>query len=108
MAHNMLVGLLLLLVLSAPPSPAAEPDLERGEATFQKTCTVCHYPDRTEKKLGPGLKGLFEKKTLANGEEMTVENVTAGIEAGGNGMPPYKGLLSGVDMSNLLAYLQSL
>ena len=108
MAHSRYYGCLLILALAAPLVRAADPEPEKGQATFQKTCVACHYADKTEKKLGPGLKELYEKPTLNNGKQVTDENVKAWIENGGNGMPPYKTLLSAGDISNLLAYLKTL
>ncbi len=57
-------------------------------------------PIRREKKIGPGLKGLFKRDKLANGKKVTDATVREQIDQGGNGMPPYKDLLSDDEKDN--------
>jgi len=74
---------------------------------FQQ-CGVCHNADSDQKKMGPGLKGLFKKDKLANGKKLTDANIRAKIEEGGNGMPAYKDMLTDAEKNNLIAYLKTL
>ncbi|MGD0360876.1 MAG: c-type cytochrome [Bryobacteraceae bacterium] len=94
-------------VASSVALAAKKGDPAKGKEVFQQ-CTPCHNADSTDKKMGPGLKGLFTKDKLNNGKKPTEENVRAQIEEGGNGMPAYKEMLSDDDMVNLLAYLKTL
>src|ERR1035441_3444930 len=87
--------------------PAAKGDAEKGKEVFQ-VCGVCHNPDSDEKKMGPGLKGLFKKDKLANGKKPTEANIRAKIDEGGNGMPGYKEMRSEEHTSELMAYLKTL
>ena len=82
-------------------------DAAKGKEVFEQ-CSVCHNADSTEKKMGPGLKGLFKKDKLANGKKPTEANVKAKIDEGGNGMPAYKDMLSDKEKDDLLAYLKTL
>ena len=82
-------------------------DAEKGKEVFQP-CSVCHNADSTEKKMGPGLKGLFSHEKLNNGKKPTEANVRAKIDEGGNGMPAYKELLSDDEKDDLIAYLKTL
>lgn len=82
-------------------------DAKKGEETFEQ-CKVCHNADSTEKKMGPGLKGLFSHEKMANGKKPTEENVLAKINEGGNGMPAYNEMLSNDEKKDLLAYLKTL
>jgi cytochrome c2 len=82
-------------------------DAAKGKDVFDQ-CAGCHNADSTEKKMGPGLKGLFAKETLKNGKKPTYENVLQQVEEGGNGMPGYKDLLSDQEKKDLMAYLQTL
>lgn len=82
-------------------------DAAKGKETFEQ-CSGCHNADSTEKKMGPGLKGLFAKDTMAGGVKPTYENVLHQINEGGNGMPGYKDLLSDQEKKDLMAYLQTL
>ena len=86
---------------------AKDGDAAKGKEVFDQ-CTVCHNADSTEKKMGPGLKGLFQKEAMANGKKPTEENVTAKINEGGNGMPGYADMLTDVEKKDLLAYLKTL
>src|ERR1700722_11990791 len=86
---------------------AQKGDAAKGKEVFEQ-CSVCHNADSTEKKMGPGLKGLFAKDKLSNGKKPTEANVKAKIDEGGNGMPPYKEMLSDDEKADLLAYLKTL
>jgi mono/diheme cytochrome c family protein len=81
-------------------------------------CGACHYFDResrfedkgtkTNWLIGPGLKGLFKKEKLpASGRDATDENVKLQILEGGSGMPSYSHL-SEEEISNMIAYLDSI
>ena len=87
-------------------SPAG--DAEKGKSVFEDNCAVCHNADSDEKKMGPGLKGLFKHDKLKNGKKPTEANVKAIINAGGNGMPAYSDMLSDEERDNVLAYLKTL
>jgi cytochrome c2 len=80
---------------------------EKGKEVFEQ-CGVCHNADSDEKKMGPGLKGLFKKEKLADGKKVTEATVRAKINEGGNGMPAYQELLSDEEKTNLIAYLKTL
>lgn len=94
--------------LTASPSllPAAG-DAAKGKAIFEQ-CSVCHNADSDEKKMGPGLKGLYKKDKMANGKKPSDATVKAKIDEGGNGMPAYKDMLSDGEKDDLLAYLKTL
>lgn len=96
-----------LAIASCSAVMAQKGDAEKGKEVFQQ-CGVCHNSDSTEKKMGPGLKGLFSKDKMNNGKKPTEENVRAQIDEGGNGMPAYKEMLGDDDKDNLIAYLKTL
>lgn len=82
-------------------------DAEKGKEVFQQ-CGVCHNADSTEKKMGPGLKGLFQNEKMNNGKKPTEANVREKIDEGGNGMPSYKEMLSDEEKNDVIAYLKTL
>jgi cytochrome c2 len=94
------------LVGSAPQLKAAG-DAAKGKEVFEQ-CSVCHNADSDEKKMGPGLKGLFKHDKLVNGKKVTEANVLDKINEGGNGMPAYKDVLSDKEKADLIAYLKTL
>ena len=91
-------------VIASPPAG----DAEKGKAVFEDNCAVCHNADSDEKKMGPGLKGLFKHEKLKNGKKPTDANVSTIIKEGGNGMPAYSDMLSDDERANVLAYLKTL
>ena len=82
-------------------------DAAKGKVVFQQ-CAMCHRGDSADKKIGPGLKGLFQNDKLLNGKKATEGNIRAQIDAGGNGMPPYKDMLSDQEKDDVVAYLKTL
>lgn len=100
-------SLLTLGLISLPSVAAQNGNAEKGKEVFEQ-CSVCHNADSDEKKMGPGLKGLFKKEKMQNGKKPTEENVQALINAGGNGMPAYEELLSKEELGDLMAYLKTI
>jgi cytochrome c len=82
-------------------------DAEKGKTVYEQ-CSVCHDAESTDAKIGPGLKGLFKNAKLPSGKATSDANVLAQINAGGNGMPAYKDILSDAEKADLLAYLKTL
>ena len=89
-----------------------------GESVFQKTCTACHTVTQ-EKRIGPGLAGLFgAKREFKEGGSLVVDenyiresilNPSARIVKGyGNMMTPFAGLLQEEEMTGLIEYIKSL
>jgi cytochrome c len=103
-----------MAVLAASPmvfgqaKKAAAGDATKGKDVFESNCSVCHNADSAEKKMGPGLKGLFKKEKLNNGKKPTEANIRALINAGGNGMPSYDDMLTPEEKNDVVAYLKTL
>lgn len=100
----------ICLALAAGPkmAPAAgKGDAAKGKEVFEQ-CTVCHNADSEEKKMGPGLKGLFKREKLTNGKKPTEANIRTQVDEGGKGMPAYKEMLSDQEKDDLIAYLKTL
>jgi cytochrome c len=83
-------------------------DAAKGKEVFDAQCAVCHDAASTEKKTGPGLKGLFQKAKLSDGKKVTEANVRARINAGGNGMPAFEEMISKEEMNDLIAFLKTI
>src|SRR2546423_9705061 len=104
---RMIAACVLLAGASKVMLSAGKGDAAKGKAVFEQ-CAVCHNPDSDEKKMGPGLKGLFKKDKMNNGKKPSDATVKARIEEGGGGMPAYKDMLSDSEKTDLLAYLRTL
>ena len=81
--------------------------VSKGKAVFEQ-CTGCHSAETDEKKVGPPLKGLFQRFKLRNGKVVNEKNVRSRIEQGGDGMPAFSSLLSDKQMIDLMSYLKTL
>ncbi len=79
----------------------------RGKEVFEQ-CSGCHSAETDERKVGPSLKGLFQRGKLRNGQAVTERNVRSKIEQGGNGMPAFSKLLSDKEKIDLISYLKAL
>ena len=94
---------------AAYAQPAAKGDAAKGKTIFDAQCSVCHDAATTDKKMGPGFKGLYKRPKLATtGKATSDANVLDKINIGGNGMPPYKDSLNDTERANLIAYLKTL
>jgi len=83
--------------------------VERGRVLFDKQCSFCHYADRTDSKMGPGLKGVLKGETLpASGRPPTPKNVTRQLLNPYKNMPSFKATLSEQEIEYLVAYLKTL
>ena len=79
-----------------------------GEKLFAANCSACHYPDRKDVKVGPGLLGLFNNPKLPeSGQPATEENVSQRIITGGDKMPPFKHLKE-EELKAIVDYLKTL
>jgi hypothetical protein len=79
-----------------------------GRDLFKANCDLCHFPDRTDTKVGPGLKGVFKHGRLpATGRPTSEKTVRDQILNGGKKMPPFKHLKQG-EVSAIIEYLKTL
>ena len=104
----MLAGQTLLAQGKGKGKGAPAGNAQAGKELFEANCSVCHNADSTERKMGPGLKGLFMHEKLVNGQAVNDANVQMFIDMGGNGMPGFADLLIPAEKADLIAYLKSL
>lgn len=79
----------------------------RGKEIFDQ-CSGCHSAETDDKRVGPSLKGLFQRSKLRNGKAVTEKSVRSRIEQGGDGMPAFSDLLSDKEKIDLMSYLKTL
>jgi cytochrome c2 len=107
-----------MLAQDAPPakSPkkvsshsAAGGSAVRGKEVFEKKCAMCHFADSDQKKIGPGLKGIFKRGTFTvNGNKVTTESLKTWIENGDAMMPGMKETLEPAQIKDVVAYVKTL
>ena len=89
-----------------------------GESVFQKSCTACHT-STTEKRIGPGLAGLFgAKREFKKGGSFTADEsyiresilnpATRVVKGYANMMTPFAGLLKEEEITGLIEYIKTL
>jgi cytochrome c len=82
---------------------------ERGKEIFDKKCGICHYAENDQKKIGPGLKGLYKRGTFTvNNNKVTDETLKTWIENGDTLMPPFKDVLEQAQIKDVVAYVKTL
>jgi mono/diheme cytochrome c family protein len=109
-----------LLAQDPPPAGDAAPKktaasggnaaaVARGKEVFDKKCAMCHYADREDKKIGPGLKGLMKRGTFTiNGSKVTTTSLTTWIENGDSMMPGMKEALEPAQIKDVVIYVKTL
>ena len=79
-----------------------------GKEDFMANCAICHYHDSRDRKVGPGLVGLFKNPMLPDSGMPTNEKtVRERILNGGKKMPPFRHLKKG-KITAIIEYLKSL
>jgi len=81
---------------------------QAGERIFRADCLACHHADSADNKIGPGLAGLFDRDEFAGGRGVTRDNVREQILTPAGTMPAFDGFLTEEELSDLIAYLESL
>lgn len=93
---------------AAAPKTDLQGNIERGATIFNNKCSACHYADREDNKLGPGLKNILKKGKLPHsGRPANIENIKSQLMRPILVMPSFSNL-SGQELADLLAYLKTL
>ena len=105
---GIIVSLLISLSVGYSNPGKRTGDIERGENLFVSKCAFCHYTDSKDKKVGPGLKGIFKEKALPLSKKpVTRENVQNQIKNPLANMPAFPEL-SEQDILDITEYLRVL
>ena len=108
MTNRLLACAALSLTLVSGLAFAQKPgDAAKGKEVFEQ-CGVCHSADTVEKKMGPGLKGLYKRAKLINGQKPSDAAILALVNKGKGAMPAFAEVLSADEKADLLAYLKTL
>ena len=75
----------------------------------EKGCNDCHFVDRTDTKVGPGLKGIFKRDRLpVSGRAVNEANMRKQLISPFRAMPSYANRLSDQQIKALIAFLKTL
>ena len=106
-----LLGAGAMLATGSPTTTnnASAAAVKRGKDVFQQKCSVCHYDNSEQKKIGPGLKGISKRGTFSvNGNKITDDSLKTWIENGDQLMPPFKDVLEPGQIKDVIAYVKTL
>lgn len=87
--------------------PTAE-KIAKGKELFGTWCEICHFDKASEKKVGPGLKGLFKRGKFADGRKVDEASLRVWIEKGGKDMPGFGDSLKAQEIQDLIGYVKTL
>jgi uncharacterized membrane protein len=89
---------------AAPLSPLAA----TGAEVFEQYCAGCHYANKRESKIGPGLGGLSRmKKMPTSGRRVTDTNLRKQLLKPYDKMPPFEHLKK-AEVDAVVAYMKTL
>lgn len=92
-----------------PATHSAAGSATRGKEIFEQKCAICHFADKEDKKIGPGLKGISKRGTFTvNGNKVTSESLKTWIENGDSLMPGMKDSLDSAQIRDVVAYVKTL
>jgi mono/diheme cytochrome c family protein len=104
------IAVLMAVFRAFTSGAGASTEVEQGAVLFAENgCGQCHYTDRTETKVGPGLKGLFNREELpASGRPVSEETVRRQLKTPFKNMPSFEDRLTEAQSGDLIAYLKTL
>jgi cytochrome c len=96
-----------ILMLFTASALAYAGDPYSAKALFEQKCAICHATESSERRIGPGLKGVKEGH-LPSHKNATHDTVFEQIENGGGGMPVFRELLTKEQKEAITAYVLTL
>ena len=92
----------------APQATADQGLVREGALVFTQSCSACHHSDKTDYKMGPGMKGLFQLEKLpVSGRPVTEANIRVQLKTPFKSMPAFPEL-SEMKVDALIAFLKTL
>jgi mono/diheme cytochrome c family protein len=110
-ATILFTGVLLGQLMLDAPSIGAAGDPTKGKATYEKHCMACHGPQgKGDGPAGKMLKPPAADFTSAESKKKPVDDIRRIIEDGkaGTAMTAWKAQLSSNDITDIVAYVDSL
>ena len=90
------------------PAITSQTLAQQGADLFAKRCAFCHLTNSRKTKIGPGLKGLFQWKTLpVSNRSVTEENLRRQLTSPVKNMPSFPNF-SEQEIQSLISYMKIL
>jgi uncharacterized membrane protein len=91
-----------------PKEEFSEEKVDKGAELFARSCSLCHFTETTQTKIGPGLKGLFQQHNLPVSQwPVTRESIEKQLRTPFKNMPPFEEL-EDEQIDALIAYMKTL
>jgi len=105
--------LALLMTAFALPLSVQAADAELGEQIFKKRCAVCHNPLTHQRKIGPGLQGVYERESESGIGKLTESRLHEWLENPKSlkpktRMPKYGAMRDEVNRQAVIDFLKTL
>jgi len=78
-----------------------------GKDLFRQHCASCHFAETSAPKIGPGLKGMYDRP-FSDGKKVTDAGLMRWIEVGGKNMPGFKETMKPEQVRALISYIKTL
>src|ERR1700683_1450630 len=88
--------------------PASGADAAAGRKVFAEQCDACHFANSAEKKVGPGLKGIYKRGKFATGKPVNDDEMRVWIQNGGKDMPAFKDNITAAELREVIGYLHTI
>src|SRR5215470_421960 len=80
--------------------------VKEGKRIFEAECEGCHSTKSGGRKVGPSMKGLFQRAKMRDGvtpiNDLSIRTL---MELGGTGMPTFSDVLTEDEKDEIVAYL---
>ena len=94
--------------ITTPVQTSLNPDAEQGAALYANKCSSCHFSDKAETLLGPGLSNLLKNEILPSSKKpATEENIKNQLLKPFRTMPPFPNFTE-QELADLMAFLKTL
>lgn len=98
-----------ITVPQGPDARLSEKAAQGAELFRDKGCSGCHNTASTRNKVGPGLKGLFDKQRLPrSGRPVTTKNIRRQLIDPYENMPSFADRLTPRERTRIISYLKTL
>ncbi len=102
MRFKQMSKILVAAVFVSGPISALAGNAGAGESLYQEKCAMCHGKDG--KAVLPGAPNFIEGDRMEKPDNVLTKSVKRGL----NSMPPFRGMLSDSQISDILAYVRKL
>ena len=83
-------------------------NIKKGKQLYDDYCGICHFTTNREKKVGPGLRGIYKRGKFADGKKVDDASMRTWILKGGTDMPAFEDSITREQIEDILAYMKTI